>query len=162
MPDPNETIESLPQWAQTLIGGLRSENAEHRTKVRDAEKKVTELEGQVADLGNTASGLQTQLDEQTAAVTAKDTELSTLGFARTRDRLALERGIPLNIAESLNASDEESLTTTLDALAALRGPGEPIAAPTPQPNPAQAADPGLDAEAQRTADAEAFFSNARS
>lgn len=149
MPDPNETIESLPQWAQTLIGGLRSENAEHRTKVRDAEKKVTDLEGQVADLGNTASGLQTQLDEQTAAVTAKDSELSTLGFARTRDRLALERGIPLNIAESLNAADEESLTTTLDALAALRGPGEPTAALPPQPNPAQAADPADDPDAAK-------------
>lgn len=48
VPDPKagpEEIGSLPDWAQSLIGGLRSENAEKRTKANNLETRLGKIEG---------------------------------------------------------------------------------------------------------------------
>jgi len=148
MPKAIETLEE----ALEVITGLRTENASYRTRATTAESQVTDLTTQI-------EGLNTQVTEQAATIAERDGDISRVGFERTRDRLALERGLPLDVAAMINASDEETLTTSLDALAALRGnPGEITPAPRPT-DPAQVATPAHDPQAQALADAEAFFSN---
>ncbi len=145
-----ENFDAEKAWE--LIQTVRASEKSALARAKDAEEKFTEMEQQV-------SGLTAQIEESTSTLTARDSELTAERFERTRDRLALERGIPIDLAAKINASDEESLTSGLDALAAFRGnSGEITPAPRPT-DPAQVATPAHDPEAQAIADAEAFFSN---
>lgn len=147
----SKAIETLEE-AMQVITDLRTESAGYRTRATTAETQVAELTTQV-------DGLNAHVTEQSAVIAERDTDLSRVGFERTRDRLALERGLPLDVAALVNATDEETLTTSLDALAALRGTsGETPPAPRPA-DPAQAATPAHDPQAEALANAEAFFSN---
>lgn len=149
-----QNVADLPDWAQTLITDLRKESAGHRTSKQD-------LTTQLTDLTTKVDALTKSLADTEAAKTASDeaTQTATTGweaekFSRMRDRLAHERGLPANVAELVTAGDEESLTSALDALAALRG-GDPT--PKPEPNPAQGGTGQLTGDAAKTAAAEEFF-----
>lgn len=146
-PTPAGQITDLPEWAQTVIRDLRTENAAHRKAKKD-------VEDQLSDLGLKLDAATSELDEHKQTLATKDTELSTERFGRLRDRLAAERGIPTTLAERVNATDEESLTIALDALAAFRGNPTPE---KPTPDPAQAAEPIPDENAAKEAFARELF-----
>ncbi|WP_378144809.1 hypothetical protein ACFJGV_15130 [Cnuibacter sp. UC19_7] len=145
-------IETLDD-ALAVIEDLRNNEKALRKRAQDAESERD-------DLGLQVSGLQTQIDEHTKTLGERDTELTNERFGRLRDRLAHDRGIPSDIAESINAADEETLTARLDALAAFRGntstpvPEEP--APREQ-DPAQAAPQIPNEQEEQLALANQFF-----
>ena len=147
----DETIESLPAWAQAHIKDLRAENASARVSLREAEQARDESVVQLADL-------EKQVADGTASAESLTRDLESERFERLRDRLIAERGLPNDIAAHVRGDDEASLTQSLDALAALQGASAPAHVPT-RANPALAAGEALDPEAERAALAEQFFSN---
>jgi len=150
----NQPIATLED-ALAVVANLRDENKGLRKRAQEAETRTPELEAQVA-------ALQEAAEDHTVSTAARDAELSAERFGRTRDRLAHQHGIPVEIAETISADNEETLTERLEALAAFRGKPEETQAARLRPDPAQAAEPALDADAQRLADADAFFNSKRS
>lgn len=145
-----QNVADLPEWAQQLIKETRAEAARYRTENKSLTGRITELESESEELKATI-----QLTDET--VKNGETELQTERFARTRDRLAFERGLPLDVAELVSASDEETLTSALDALAALRGaPGSGTEEKVLE-NPAQTAEPVLDEQSQKEEFARQIF-----
>lgn len=143
-----QNVEDLPAWAQKVIHDLRDESAGRRTKVQELQQQVDALTAE-------AQQLQSTIDETDGR--AKDFEQQLTGerFAHTRTRLALEKGIPLEVAGALSATTEEDLATQLDALAAFKGQtAEPE---KPAPNPAQAAEPAVNADEAKTEFAKQLF-----
>lgn len=140
--DPAEDVSALPEWAQARLSALQA-------KVAAGEAEATTLQGQV----NALTAEKEQL-EGTVATSAQQLQAETLG--RTRDRLALERGIPLEVAALVNGDDEAALTAAFDAVAALRAPADSTDEKSPLvPNAAQQGLPAVD---ERQAAADAFFS----
>ncbi|MFD5599185.1 hypothetical protein ACFWHR_03915 [Leucobacter sp. NPDC058333] len=153
---PENKIEELPEWAQAHIATLRQEAAQRRTEKQSLANEVATLTARVEELTQSAADAEAArvASDELAQTTTADLERER--FGRTRDRLAAERGLPSNVAELVNATDEESLTTALDALAALRGTPE---SPKPEPNPAQGAGGQLSDESAKAAQAEEFFTS---
>ncbi len=118
---PAETIDSLPEFAQTIISDLRRENGDHRVKNRDLQTISEQQEKQIADLTQAKTDLETTATEAQATVTLTDqrvqeleTQLETEKFGRFKDREALTRGVPLKIAEKLSAETREEFTQLLE------------------------------------------------
>ena len=63
-------------------------------------------------------------------------ELEQVSTLRTKEALLVDAGLPRDLADLVNGSDEDALKTSVERLAALRGPG---AAQDRRPDPAQAA-----------------------
>ena len=63
-------------------------------------------------------------------------ELEQVSTLRAKEALLVDAGLPRDLADLVSGSDEDALKTSVERLAALRGPG---AAQDRRPDPAQAA-----------------------
>mgnify|MGYP006968054725 FL=1 len=63
-------------------------------------------------------------------------ELEQVSTLRTKEALLVDAGLPRDLADLVVGSDEDALKTSVERLAALRGPG---VAQDRRPDPAQAA-----------------------
>ena len=142
-----QSVSDLPEWAQALIKETRAEAARYRTENRALTARVEEVESE-------RDSVATERDDLKAAADAHGAELEGERFARRRDQLAFERGLPLDVASLVNETDDEALTKALDALAALKGDAQVV---KPAPNPAQEAEPVEDEQAQKEAFARQIF-----
>lgn len=146
-PEPTtQNVSDLPEWAQSLIKDTRSEAAKYRTDLRDLNKRFEDIESE-------RDSVTAERDALQDAAAAHGAEVEGLKFERHRDQLAVDRGIPLNVAALVQETDEEQLITALDALAALKGTEQA----RPAPNPAQEAEPVNDEHAQKEAFARQLF-----
>lgn len=110
-----------PEPQQLGDGGKKALDAERKAK-RDAEKRAAELEArlqQFEDANKTEA--QRLTDQMTAAVTRAETAEKTA----TRLRVALAKGLPLDLADRLRGDSEDDLTADADALLALVNPPQP-------------------------------------
>ncbi len=156
-PEPTkQPIETLDD-ALSVISTLREENKGLRQRAQQAETAQQAAETERDQLTTQVTALNTQIQTHADAITAGEKSLADEQFARLRDQLAYDRGISRDLAASVKGDDEATLTANLDALAAFRG--EPGAAPVqkPIPDPAQAAQPVNEPNAEREAVAAAFF-----
>jgi hypothetical protein len=134
-PKPTETVD---YWKQ------RARQNETQAKANaDAAKRLKEIEDR--DL----SELQrAQRDREATA-----TENGTLKTELARLRVAVAKGLPAEIAATLNGANEEELAAHADRLIAWRGNVPPT---TPRPDPGQGPRPTT-AEAEATQDYYRFF-----
>lgn len=116
-----ETIDSLPEFAQKIITDLRGENGDHRVKNRDLQALAESQAKQIAELTEKHGELETAATEAKATLTLADervkgleADLEAERFGRFKDREALTRGVPLEIAEKLSANSREAFTQLLD------------------------------------------------
>jgi hypothetical protein len=112
---------------KTYVEKLRRENAGYRTKAQEnaeAARKLKEIEDR--DL----SELQKAQRDREEALT----RLQAIEREALRNRVALAKGLPAEIAATLTGSSEEELAAHADALIAWRGNVPPT---TPRPDPGQ-------------------------
>lgn len=90
---------------------LRSESANYRTKLRDAEAALEAANGRVSEFESTAPELTRRAESAEALA--------------TRYEVALEKGLPLDLAKRLIGDDRDALSADADALLASVGSNRP-------------------------------------
>jgi len=134
-PKPTETVDF---WKQ------KAREQESRAKANaDAAKRLKEIEDR--DLSELQKA---QRDRDELAQRLEQTQRDAV-----RSRVALEKGLPADIAATLNGSSEEELAAHADRLLAWRGNVPPV---TPRPDPSQGARPSTP-QADADAEYERFF-----
>jgi len=134
-PKPTETVDF---WKQ------KAREQENRAKANaDAAKRLKEIEDR--DLSELQKA---QRDRDDLAKRLEQTEREAV-----RSRVALTKGLPADIAATLNGSSEEELAAHADRLLAWRGNVPPV---TPRPDPGQGARPTTP-QADEDAEYERFF-----
>lgn len=150
-PAPNPPPEGAGQpdsevFDKAYVEKLRRENASYRTKAQenaDAAKRLKEIEDR--DL----SELQKAQRDREEALT----RLQEIEREAVRNRVALAKGLPAEIAATLNGSNEEELAAHADRLLAWRSNQTP---PTPRPDPGQGPRPSTP-QADEDAEYARFF-----
>lgn len=136
-PKPTETVD---YWKQ------RARQNEAQAKANaDAAKRLKEIEDR--DL----SELQKAQRDREEALT----RLASMEQEAVRNRVALTKGLPADIASVLSGSNEEELSAHADALLAWRGNQTP---PAPRPDPGQGPRPTSPDQAE-AAEYARFFPN---
>ena len=107
---------------------------------------IQNLRAEVDGLKTAKTALTAERDDALAKVQAESdaqedaeqrrAELEQVSTLRTKEALLVDAGLPRDLADLVNGSDEDALKTSVERLAALRGPG---AAQDRRPDPAQAA-----------------------
>ena len=134
-PKPSETVDF---WKQ------KAREQENRAKANaDAAKRLKEIEDR--DL----SELQKAHRDREEALS----RLQQVEREAIRNRVALTKGLPAEIAETLNGASEEELAAHADRLLAWRGNQTP---PTPRPDPGQGPRPSTP-QADEDAEYARFF-----
>jgi hypothetical protein len=119
-PKPTETVDF---WKR------KAREQEDRAKANaDAAKRLKEIEDR--DLSELQKA---QRDREEALARLQEVEREAI-----RNRVALAKGLPAEIAATLNGSNEDELAAHADRLIAWRGNQPP---PTPRPDPGQGARP---------------------
>ena len=110
-------------------------------RIKRAEQKAAEkysdydaLKTQNADYAAQISQLNEQIQKQSEASKGTETEIADLKkkvqsyeTASVKTKIALEMGIPYQMASRLNGSTEEEIRADADGLAQLIGKGKPVA-----------------------------------
>ena len=112
---------------KSYVEKLRRENASYRTKAQEnaeAAKRLKEIEDR--DLSELQKA---QRDREEALARLQEIEKEAV-----RNRVALAKGLPAEIAATLNGSNEEELAAHADRLIAWRANVPPT---TPRPDPGQ-------------------------
>jgi hypothetical protein len=115
-PRPTETVDFWKRKAREQEDRAKA-NAKAAEKLKEIEDRdLSELQ-------------RAQRDRETLAE-----ENARLRSESARNRVALQKGLPAEIAETLNGSNEEELAAHADRLIAWRGNQAP---PAPRPDPGQ-------------------------
>lgn len=93
---------------------------EVKTKNQELEKEVSALKTTLADANKKAENYDKDIDDLNAKIAGYET-------ANMRTKIALQHGIPYDLASRLVGEDEESITADAKKLAELIGSKEPIA-----------------------------------
>jgi hypothetical protein len=134
-PKPTETVDYWKQRAR--------QNEQQAKSNADAAKRLKEIEDR--DL----SELQKAQRDREEALT----RLASIEREAVRNRVALAKGLPAEIAATLNGANEEELAAHADRLIAWRGNVPPT---TPRPDPGQGPRPTTP-ESEAEADYYRFF-----
>ena len=127
------TVDDLPDWAQSLIGDLRKENAGHRKAKGEAEKAAQEAEEKrLAE----EKRWQELAEKRQAELEKANSELSRVQHEALVRDVAQAAGLPPALAGRLRGSTREELEADAKELAKLI--------------PAQTQTPGAPAGPQRT------------
>lgn len=124
---PAASVNDLPEWAQTEIKKLRSENAERRKAAKQAEKEAEKLAQKQAEEQGKFKELYEaeQAKRLEAEQAASDAQL-----ARLREKVGRELNIPAALVDRLQGETEDE----------LKADAESILASLPKPAPAGGAD----------------------
>lgn len=124
-PEQDAPADEMPDWvkdpekAYKEIQKLRDENAQHRTKARDVETRLKAIEDE------RRQGEEKQLADQENWKALADKRAAELEKLQTEIRaaraaaIALELGLPKELAERLKGTTEDELRADAEALAAL-------------------------------------------
>lgn len=100
------SVDELPEWAQTLVGDLRKENAAHRKKAKSAEQAAQEAEeARLAEERKWQELAEKRAKERDKALAQLEAEK----LARMRQEVAQAAGLPVEMAERLQGETREKL-----------------------------------------------------
>lgn len=91
-----------------------------KTQNNDLSNQIAQLTEQIRKQTETIDGNKTVVDDLTAKVQAYET-------ASVKTKIALELGLPYQMAERLNGTDEESIRKDAEAVMTLIGSKKPVA-----------------------------------
>lgn len=95
---------------------------QHKTRVSDLEKENGVLKSAAEASKNSAADYDKQIADLKKQVASYET-------ASLRTRIALQNGLPIDLADRLQGNDEESLKADAERLASFVKPAEPKAPP---------------------------------
>lgn len=123
-----KTIETQEELDR-IIGERLSRQKEKFADYDDLKQSVKKLEEKNADLLQVIDSNNQLLKERDEVLTSKEAEFSELQkvvdgykFNQLRTQVALEHGIPYELAERLQGADKESLQADAEKLSALMKP----------------------------------------
>lgn len=122
-----ETDQQSPDWQDKFKGQQRVN--------RDLERKLTEATKRLQDIEDRDKTEAQKLAERAAAA---EQERDALRLTAMRQRIALEKGLPPQLADRLKGSTEEEMSSDADALLELV-PVAGDATPGPRPDLSQGA-----------------------
>lgn len=132
VPTPAEVAQGDP--VELGDGGKKALDAE-RKRANALEKQLKQFQSE-RDLAEAAKLSDLERAQNAAREAAE--QLAQYQQTATKQKVALEKGVPANLVDRLRGDDEESLSADADALLAL------LNKPTsPRPDPSQGAKPAL-------------------
>lgn len=114
------TVETLPEWAQTLIKETRAEAAKHRTEKNDAveagkAETRAEFEQKLAELEQSKQEVETQLNDQKLSQARLRAAFGVVGVDEDAATKAAE------VAGLIQGTTEDEITSHADKLSSLFG-----------------------------------------
>jgi len=105
-PAPADNVQELPDWAKSLIGDLRTENAKHRTARKSADKAAEKAAEQAAEQQGQFKELyeKTKAELETAEAARQAAELATL-----KAKIGAELKLPAALVDRLRGETEDEL-----------------------------------------------------
>lgn len=111
-------------FSAEYVAGLRSENAAWRTKLRDAEAKLTAAVKAPAATPDELTALRAKVEQMEAGIKQRDMTL-------LKHRIGSESGLPAALIERLIGEDEDSIAADAARLKAALPTPAPAASPRP-------------------------------
>lgn len=119
---PIETQEELDRIIQDRLNRQKEKYSDYdKIKARNAEleEKIGTLESTIEESGNAAKTHEQTVAELNAKIAGYET-------SSLRTRIALQNGLPLDLADRLVGEDEESIKADAERLAAFVKPKPPV------------------------------------
>lgn len=99
-------------YDEATVKDLRKESAGYRTRLRETETTLTTVQAELTQAKENIPALESRAREAEALV--------------TRYKVALDAGLPANLADRLRGDDEETLKADAQALKAMLGTHAPV------------------------------------
>mgnify|MGYP002753643311 FL=1 len=121
-----KTIETQEELDNIVKERLRRER-EKFGDYDDLKKRVSELESENGALKATAEETKQTIAKSDARITELQGQVSNYETASLRTRIALQNGLPYDLADRLQGADEEELKADAERLAGFMRPATPQA-----------------------------------
>lgn len=121
-----KTIETQEELDNIVKERLRRER-EKFGDYDDLKKRVFELESENGALKATVEETKQTIAESDAQITELQGQVSNYETASLRTRIALQNGLPYDLADRLQGADEEALKADAERLAGFMRPSTPQA-----------------------------------
>lgn len=121
-----KTIETQEELDNIVKERLRRER-EKFGDYDDLKKRVSELESENGALKATVEETKQTIAKSDAQITELQGQVSNYETASLRTRIALQNGLPYDLADRLQGADEEALRADADRLAGFMRPATPQA-----------------------------------
>ena len=121
-----KTIETQEELDNIVKERLRRER-EKFGDYDDLKKRVSELESENGALKATAEETKQTIAESDARIIELQGQVSNYETASLRTRIALQNGLPYDLADRLQGADEEELRADAERLAGFMRPATPPA-----------------------------------
>lgn len=121
-----KTIETQEELDNIVKERIRRER-EKFGDYDDLKKRVSELESENGALKATAEETKQTIAESDARITELQGQVSNYETASLRTRIALQNGLPYDLADRLQGADEEALRADAERLAGFMRPATPQA-----------------------------------
>ena len=116
-----ETQEELDRIVKERLARQKEKYADYD----ELKKRVSELEQQNAQLTATFEENNEKYTQKEAEITELEAKISNYETEKMRTRVALQYGLPLDMAGRLQGADEEALKADAELLAGFMQPKEP-------------------------------------
>ncbi|MBF9605673.1 MULTISPECIES: capsid assembly scaffolding protein Gp46 family protein [Streptococcus] len=121
-----KTIETQEELDNIVKERIRRER-EKFGDYDDLKKRVSELESENGALKATVEETKQTIAESDAQITELQGQVSNYETASLRTRIALQNGLPYDLADRLQGADEEALKADAERLAGFMRPATPQA-----------------------------------
>lgn len=121
-----KTIETQEELDNIVKERIRRER-EKFGDYDDLKKRVSELESENGALKATVEETKQTIAESDARITELQGQVSNYETASLRTRIALQNGLPYDLADRLQGADEEALRADAERLAGFMRPATPQA-----------------------------------
>lgn len=121
-----KTIETQEELDNIVKERIRRER-EKFSDYDDLKKRVSELESENGALKATVEETKQTIAESDAQITELQGQVSNYETASLRTRIALQNGLPYDLADRLQGADEEALRADAERLAGFMRPVTPQA-----------------------------------
>lgn len=121
-----KTIETQEELDNIVKERIRRER-EKFGDYDDLKKRVSELESENGALKATVEETKQTIAESDAQITELQGQVSNYATASLRTRIALQNGLPYDLADRLQGADEEALRADAERLAGFMRPATPQA-----------------------------------
>lgn len=139
---PAQDINSLPQWAQDQIKGLRGESAKYRTERNNSNTSLDSIKTQFSQMLGLSPEDQSTPEEQLSTMTE---QMNGMSYENALTNVAYENGIPYNqvkyfsflmsdATESLQEGEELSEEIMMNIITKCKGAQAPNSSSVPSQN----------------------------
>ncbi|MBS4750976.1 DUF4355 domain-containing protein [Carnobacteriaceae bacterium zg-ZUI78] len=120
-----KTIETQEELDR-IIGDRLARQKEKYSDYDQLKSRVEELENENGGLKVTLESSKQELSSYTSQIEALNTKVSSYETASLRTRIALQNGLPYDLADRLVGDDEETLKADAEKLASFLKANDPI------------------------------------